>query len=97
MALPIKQSGPKFQVGVGTVGDGAAQQLTATPTEATKGVYIKCTSGTIYVGTNVNVTAANGYPLVSAGDSAVEVAVDSPDKIWVIGGAAGQTYKWLAS
>jgi uncharacterized Zn-binding protein involved in type VI secretion len=97
MALPIKQSGPKFQVGVGTVGTGAAQQLTATPTEAIKGIYVKCTSGTIYVGPNANVTATNGYPLASAGDSVVEVAVDSPDKIWVIGGAAGQTYKWLAS
>ncbi len=97
MALSIKQSGPKFQVGVGTVGSGATQQLTATPTEAVKGVYIKCTSGTIYVGTNANVTAANGYPLVSAGDNVVEVAVDSPDKIWVIGAAGGQTYKWLAS
>lgn len=97
MALPIKQSGPKFQVGVGTVGAGAAQQLTATPTEAVKGVYVKCTSGTIYVGTNANVTTANGYPLVSAGDSVVEVAVNSPDKIWVIGDAGGRTYKWLAS
>ena len=97
MALPIKQSKSKFKVGAGTVGAGASQQLTAGPFEVVKGVYVKCTSGTIYVGTSTNVTAADGYPLVAAGDNAVEIAIDDPSKIWVIGAAGGQTYKWLAS
>lgn len=97
MALPIKQSKPKFRVGVGTVGNGATQQLTEVPFEVVKGVYVKCTLGTIYIGVNNNVSAAIGYPLVAAGDNAVEIAIDDPSKIWVIGAAAGQTYKWLAS
>lgn len=95
MSLPVKQSGPKHQTGAGTVGSGASQQLTETPFVAVKGVYIKCTSGTIYVGTS-NVSAVD-YPLVAAGDNAVEIAVDDPSKVWVIGAAAGQTYKWIAS
>ena len=97
MSLPVKQSGPKFQTGVGTVGSGAAQQLSEAPFGAVKSVYVKCTSGTIYVGTNSNVAAASGYPLASAGDAVVEIAIDDPSKVWVIGAAAGQTYKWLAS
>jgi len=97
MALPIKQSKSKFKVGAGTVGDSASQQLTEGAFETIKGVYVKCITGTIYVGTSTNVTAADGYPLVAAGDNAVEIAIDDPSKVWVIGGAAGQTYKWLAS
>ena len=97
MSLLIKQSKTNFVVGVGTVGAGASQQLTEVPFEAKKGVYVKCTSGTIYVGTNTNVVSGLGYPLVAAGDNAVEIAVDNPSKIWVIGAGAGQTYKWLAS
>lgn len=97
MSLRIKQSKPKFHVGIGTVGNGASQQLTEVPFETVKGVYVKCTSGTIYVGVNSGVSSAIGYPLVAAGDNAVEIAIDDPSKIWVIGAAAGQTYKWLAS
>ena len=97
MSLPVKQSGPKFQTGVGTVGSGAAQQLTEAPFGAVRSVYVKCTSGTIYVGTGSTVAAATGYPLASAGDDVVEIAIDDPSKVWVIGAAAGQTYKWLAS
>lgn len=97
MAFLIQQSKSNFKVGVGTVGNGASQQLTAASFEVVKGVYIKCTTGTIYVGINNGVTAAIGYPLVAAGDNAVEIAIDNPNKIWVIGAAAGQTYKWLAS
>ena len=97
MALLLKQSQSGFSVGNGTVGNGASQQLTATSPDTVKGVYVKCTSGTIYVGVNTNVSATTGYPLVAAGDNAVEIAVDDPSKVWVIGAAAGQTYKWLAS
>ncbi len=97
MSLPIKQSKENFIVGVGTVGAAASQRLTAVPFEAKKGVYIKCTAGTIYVGTNTNVVSGLGYPLIAAGDNTVEIAVDDPNKIWVIGAAPGQTYKWLAS
>jgi hypothetical protein len=97
MSLPVKQSGPKFQTGVGTVGNGASQQLSPAPFGAVKSVYIKCTTGTIYVGPKEAVTSATGYPLVAAGDNAVEIAIDDPSKVWVIGAAGGQTYKWLAS
>lgn len=97
MSLPVKQSGPKFQTGVGTVGNGASQQLTEAPFGAVRSVYIQCTAGTIYIGVNTNVTAANGYPIAAAGDAVVEIAIDDPSKVWVIGAAAGQTYKWLAS
>lgn len=96
MALPVKQTNNKFRVDNGTVGSGASQQLTTVPFEVTKRVYVKCITGTIYVGSDTNVAAANGYPLVAAGDNAVEIAIDDPNKIWVIGAAAGQTYKWLA-
>lgn len=97
MSLPIKQSKTKFIAGVGTVGAGASQQLTEVPFDSKKGVYVKCTNGTIYIGTNTNVVAGLGYPLVAVGDNAVEIAIDDPSKIWVIGAAGGQTYKWLAS
>lgn len=97
MALPVKQTNNKIKVGAGTVGSGASQQLTAAAFETTKSVYVKCITGTIYVGTSTNVTSADGYPLVAAGDNAVEIAIDDPSKVWVIGAAAGQTYKWLAS
>jgi hypothetical protein len=97
MSLPVKQSGPKFQTGVGTVGNGAAQQISPSPFGVVRSVYIKCTTGTIYVGTNDNVTSATGYPLAAAGDAVVEIAIDDPSKVWVIGAAGGQVYKWLAS
>jgi hypothetical protein len=97
MSLPVKQSGPKFQIGVGTVGNGAAQKLTEAPFGAVRSVYVKCTSGIIYVGKGSTVSSAIGYPLASAGDAVVEIAIDDPSKVWVIGAAGGQTYKWLAS
>ena len=97
MSLPVKQSGTVFQASNGTVGSGASQQLSEAPFGAVNSVYIKCTSGTIYVGPKATVSAANGYPLVAAGDNAVEIAIDDPSKVWVIGAAGGQTYKWLAS
>jgi hypothetical protein len=97
MSLPVKQSGPVFQTGVGTVGNGATQQLSEAPFGAVKSVYVKCTTGTIYVGINSNVSAATGYPLAAAGDAVVEIAIDDPSKVWVIGAAGGQVYKWLAS
>ena len=96
MALPVKQTNNKFRVGDCNVGSGASQQLTTVPFETTKRVYVKCITGTIYVGSSTNVAAANGYPLVAAGDNAVEIAIDDPSKVWVIGAAGGQTYKWLA-
>ncbi len=96
MALIIKQCKSNFKTGIGTVGT-SAQLLVEAPFEALKGIYIKCTAGIIYVGTASSVTAATGYPLVAAGDNVVEIAVDSPNKIWIIGDAGGRTYKWLAS
>jgi len=97
MALTIKQSKTNFVAGVGTVDATAARLTLATSFRGLKGVYIKCTAGTIYVGNSSGVSAANGYPLVAAGDNAVEIAIDNPNKIWVIGDAPARTYKWLAS
>lgn len=94
--LNVKLTGEVFAGGVGTVGTSAAR-LTPVPFDAGKGVYIKCTAGTIYVGNGKGVSAANGYPLIFGGDDAVTVAVDDPNKVWVIGDAGGRTYKWLAS
>ena len=94
--LNVKLTGEVFAGGVGTVG-AAAARLTPTPFEAGKGVYIKCTSGTIYIGNSKGVTAGTGYPIASAGDSAVEIAIDDPYKVWIIGAAPAQAYKWLAS
>ena len=96
MALVIKQSKANFIAGVGSV-DATAAQLTNISFRALKSVYIKCTAGTIYIGSGVGVTDTTGYPLVAAGDNAVEIAIDDPSKIWIIGAAPAQTYKWLAS
>jgi len=96
MALVIKQSKTNFCVGIGSVGATAAR-LTNISFRALKSVYIKCTAGTIYIGASGSVSDTTGYPLVAAGDNAVEIAIDDPSKIWVIGDAPAQTYKWLAS
>ena len=93
----LKQVNENFKVGVGTVGDGASKRLTGGAFELVRSVHVKCTTGTIYVGSNAGVSATNGYPLVATGDSVVEIAIDDPYKVWIIGHAAGQVYKWLAS
>lgn len=48
----------------------------------------------VYVGHDENVAAGNGIEL-DAGEY-IDIAVDSTDKVWVIGGGADQGYSWLA-
>lgn len=75
-----------FQVTVGT----AAVQLPARH-QPTKGALVKALStntGIVYVGHDINVTAANGFELTA--NQSIELEVESTDDIYVIGSAAGQ-------
>lgn len=95
--LPIKLSQPAFFTGLDASIGATAQQLTERSVALNRGIIITCTTGTVYIGPNSGVSAANGYPLVSASDKTVEVFVDDPSKVWIIGDAPAQAYKWVAS
>jgi len=97
--LPViigKQTKSKFITNNGVVGV-AVQALTTEPFDVSHSVTIEATAGntdTIYVGENNQVAVGSGWPL-TAGEK-VEIPIDDARKIYVIGGAATQAYKWLA-
>lgn len=90
-----RSSKAEFKAGAGTV--GLAAQAAGIKIPAAKSVTIKAdkaNTDTVYVGHDASVTAASGFAL--AAGELVEIAVDSLDKVFVIGGAASQKYSWLA-
>jgi hypothetical protein len=97
--LPIqigKQTKSKFITGNSIVGI-TAKALTTQPFVASYKVVIEAKAGnsdTIYVGESDQVTSNNGWPL--AAEEQIEIPIDDPRKVYVIGGAASQAYKWLA-
>ncbi len=95
--LPVKLSQNIFFTGLDASIGAAAQQLTGRSLVLKRGVIITCTTGTVYIGPNSGVTSATGYPLVAAADKTVEVFIDDPSKVWIIGDAPAQAYKWVAS
>lgn len=48
----------------------------------------------LYVGFRSDVSSSNGFAL-EAGDQ-VELEIDNPNKIWVVGSDADVAYSWLA-
>lgn len=89
-----RSSTAEFYAGADTVDTTAKKAGIALP--AARGVTIKAdaaNAGVVYVGHHTGVDAASGYAL-AAGES-VEIAVDSLDKVYVIGSAATQAYSWL--
>ncbi len=95
--LSVKYSQDKFYNGLDASIGATAQRLTTRSVVLKRGVSIVCTTGTVYIGYNGGVTAATGYPLVAAGDNSVEIFIDDPRKVWIIGDAPAQAYKWVAS
>lgn len=90
-----RSSKAEFRAGAGTV--GLTAQAAGIKMAAAKSVTIKADAANtdvVYVGHDASVTAATGFALAK-GES-VEIAVDSLDKVYVIGGAASQKYSWLA-
>lgn len=79
-----------------------AVQLTTSSITCGKGVVVKAdasNSGFVYVGSSSSVTAGSadatdGFQI--AAKEGVVVEVDNPNKIYVIGSAAGQKVYWLA-
>jgi hypothetical protein len=91
-----QESHAEFKTGHGSVG-GTAARLYNDNAKLAKGVRIKAdlTNGNnIYVGSSEHVAVDAGFEL-DAGEF-VEIAVDTLDKVWVIGGAADQGYSWVA-
>ena len=91
-----KDSLPPGVTGQTTVGTSAAQ-VKNLPVELATGVLLKAivgNTGIIYVGFNASVTAANGFPL-NPGDT-IPLSIDSLEKVWIIGSAAGQVLAWIA-
>lgn len=85
----------EFRTGVLTIGTAAAR-LTVPGFVAHDSVFVQADSGNndyVYVGHDGNVSAATGYPL-DAGEW-IEITIDDPSKIWVIGGAASQGVRYL--
>jgi hypothetical protein len=92
-----KQTHPEFAVGLNPDIDASAERLTEHDCVARAYVRVQAASGNsgfIYVGHDGSVTASNGWEL-DAGEH-IEIPVDSPRKIWVIGSEANQAAKWLA-
>jgi hypothetical protein len=86
-----RSSLPEFSCNHDSVDNVAAKQIVATgyARPAYRGITIKAftaNSGILYIGSNANVSADNGYQL-PAGEQ-VEIPVDSPDKCWIIGDSA---------
>jgi hypothetical protein len=91
-----RSSKGEFRTGTGTV--GVASQQADMGFKAAKSVTIKAdaaNTGTLYLGHDNSVSATTGFPLAK-GES-IEIDVDSVDKIWVVGSAAGQKYAWMAA
>jgi hypothetical protein len=89
-----RSSTAEFFAGADTVGTTAKQAGIAL--QAARGVTIKADAANadkVYVGHNASVDASSGFAL-AAGEF-VEIAVDSLDKVYVVGGAASQKYSWL--
>lgn len=85
----------EFKAGAISV-DQAAVRLTVAGFQAWSYVLLQASADNtdiVYVGHDAHVSASNGWPL-DAGES-VEIPIDDPSKIWIIGGADDQTVKWL--
>jgi hypothetical protein len=70
----------------------------STCTEARKGIRIKApaaNSGTIYVGLNASVTAANGYPLTA--NESVFVPFMDVSQVWVFNATANDEASWIVN
>ena len=78
-----------FRVGHGTATE-TAQPIVATTRKTYKGISIRCTSGTVYIGPS-NVTTANGYELPAGTE--LLVPVENPASVFVVGSG---DYSWLA-
>ena len=91
-----RSSKSEFRTGVGTV--GVVPQEADLGFKAAKSITIKAdaaNTGIVYVGHDNSVGVATGFPLAK-GES-IEIDVDSVDKVWVVGSAAGQKYAWMAA
>ena len=93
-SIPMK---PSYQAGVGSVGTAAEQLDGVASRQAAKKVVVKNThaSQILYVGRSDAVTATAGGNQLDT-DQEVELEVDNPSDIWVIGSAAATTYTWYA-
>lgn len=92
-----KQTHTSFVASVNADVDQVAEQLTTISMPAYMYVLVEAAAGnggTVYVGHSSAVSASNGWPL-AAGEN-VQIPVDDPSKIWVIGSADNQAVKWLA-
>lgn len=92
-----RMSQPIFRGGNGTVGtDAVALYPVSCP--ISKHVVITAGSGNsnvIRIG-NSAANAANGF-ILSAGEKSPPIYVDDLAKVFVVGGAAGQNYSWIAT
>lgn len=85
-----------FRAGNGTVGTSPAQLDVGCP--VLKHVVLRADSGnTNTIKFNyTSASATNGF-ILNAGDTSPPIYVDDVNKVWVIGGASGQVYSWIAS
>jgi hypothetical protein len=92
----MQTAGPVFHGVLGSIGT-TALQLTTNASPLNTGIRIKALAGNtnkVYVGL-VGVTTATGYELSAGND--VQVPCKDASTIYVIGGAAGQEVRFIAS
>lgn len=92
-----KKTHAEFHSGVNADVDTTAERLTDLSIPVYSKVRVQAATGnsdSVFVGHDSGVTASNGWEL-DAGEY-VEIEIDDPSKIWVIGGAINQAVKWLA-
>ncbi len=86
-----------FMAGNGTVGTTAAP-LTQQSFQIWKHVVIRASAsntGVIIVGDGA-ARAAAGF-ILAKGEQTPPIYVDDTSKVWLVGGAAGQAYNWIAT
>ncbi len=91
-----KEAVSEFATGHGTVG-AAVAALTTAAIPLLKYVIIKAdltNTNNVFVG-GPGVSATTGF-MLDAGEATPPIHIDNLSKVYVIGGAAGQGFSWLA-
>lgn len=90
-----KETHAEFYIDTKTIGT-SAEQLTENHFNVRKHVKVQAhedNTDFVYVGHNSGVGSTYGWRL-DAGEH-VDIAIDDPTKIWIVGGAADQVAKFL--
>lgn len=101
MGLVIREFVPppsELFCGVNSDIDAAPEQLTETDTPLQVGVTLRADLGNtdvVYIIASASGTTANGYPL-EAGDERF-IPIDNLNKVWLIGGAANQSVRYIGN